>query len=240
MSFAVGVAAFTDAIGLMRDHRIAKFVWMPAVVALIVVGSTLGIVLANVDLAVAWILAQLPEWLGFIEWVLAPLAYVLGILIGALVFSYAATVIASPFLGILSARVTLLATGQAPSSQLNTAAMIAATLGREGRKLLYHLPRVLMVFLFTLLPVINVVAPIVWFAFGAWIMAVQFVDYAPENEDIDFRAALSTLKQHRAAALGFGAPTALAMAIPIVNIVAVPVAVVGGTLLWHRLRRERN
>ncbi len=237
MSLGVGLRAFTDALSLAREPGIARFIWWPALISLVVIGSSLGLLFSQVDAGVAWILSHLPSWLSFLEWILAPLAYVLGVLVGALLFSYAATLIASPFLGLLSARVQRHVTGTDPTSGLGVLATIPAALGRELRKLVYHLPRALLVFLLTLLPVVNLVAPVIWFAFGAWIMAVQFGDYAPENEDVDFRTTLATLKQHRAAALGFGAPAALAMAIPLINVVAVPVAVIGGTLLWCRLRQ---
>ncbi|NJN50743.1 MAG: sulfate transporter CysZ [Gammaproteobacteria bacterium] len=236
MSIGVGLRAFTDAVGMVRARGISQFVWLPALVSLLVVASTLGLVFTYVDEGVAWVLAQLPDWLSFLEWILAPLAYLLGVLAGAWVFGYAATLIASPFLGVLSSRVETHVTGRAPISQSHWLTAIATTFAREVRKLVYYLPRALLVFLFTLLPVINLAAPFVWLAFGAWIMAVQFVDYAPENNGAAFSATLDVLKRNRAAALGFGAPTALAMAIPLLNVIAVPIAVVGGTLLWCRLQ----
>jgi CysZ protein len=238
LSFGDGIRAFTDALGLLGAAGIARFVWLPVLIALLVIGSTLVWVFGHLDAGVAWVMTQLPGWLAFLEWIVAPLAYLLVVLLAAYLFGYVATIVASPFLGLLSARVQLQETGQAPVSTLGPVALVGTTLARELRKFGYFLPRAVLVFLFTLLPVVNVAAPFVWFAFGAWTMAIQFIDYAPENADMAFKQTLAALKANRSAALGFGAPTALAMAIPLVNVLAVPVAVIGGTLLWCRLRQS--
>ncbi len=238
MTFADGVRAFTDAFGLLRARGIATFVWLPTLVSLAVIGSTLTLVFGYVDAGVAWVMNQVPSWLDFIEAILAPLAYLICIVIAAWLFGYVATLVSSPFLGFLSARTQRQETGASPAANLSVAATVLGTLLREVRKLAYHLPRLLLVFVITLLPIVNLAAPFVWFLFGAWTLAVQFVDYAPENEDASFKATLDVLKANRACALGFGAPTALAMAIPFVNFMVIPVAVIGGTLLWCRLKER--
>jgi len=112
------------------------------------------------------------------------------------------------------------------------------TFAREGRKLLYHLPRLLIVLVITLIPGINLIAPFVWFGFGAWMMAVQFADFASENQERPFTETLATLKDNRAASLGFGAPTALAMGLPVVNFLVIPFAVTGATVLWCRIKQS--
>ena len=117
---------------------------------------------------------------------------------------------------------------------------LEGALGREGRKLLYHLPRLLGVFVLTLIPLINAAAPVLWFLFGAWTLAVQFADYPLENRGRPFRDTLTLLRANRAAALGFGACATLALAVPLVNFLLVPVAVAGGTLLWLRLDAQEN
>ena len=77
-------------------------------------------------------------------------------------------------------------------------------------------------------------------AVGAWTLAVQFADYPLENRGRPFRDTLTLLRANRAAALGFGACATLALAVPLVNFLLVPVAVAGGTLLWLRLDAQEN
>ena len=92
-----------------------------------------------------------------------------------------------------------------------------------------------MVFVLTLIPIVNVAAPFLWIAFGAWMLAVQFVDYAAENRGLDFRDTVALLRANRVAAFGFGTPAALLLAIPFAALVVIPAAVCGGAILWRRL-----
>ncbi len=65
-------------------------------------------------------------------------------------------------------------------------------------------------------------------------MAVQFCDYPTENRNLPFADTLKRLHRHRGAALGFGGCTTLFLAIPVLNFLVIPIAVAGGTLLWHK------
>ena len=69
-------------------------------------------------------------------------------------------------------------------------------------------------------------------------MAVQFTDFPTENHERPFVETLAMLKQNRGAALGFGAPTAVAMGLPVINFLVIPFAVTGATVLWCRLKQE--
>ena len=240
MSLQVGVGAFTEALTLSRHPRLRRFFWAPAVVSFLIIAATASLLFSYVDELVAWMMSFVPDWLSFLDVILAPLIYIAGVLLAAWLFGYLATIVASPFLGVLSSRVEELVTGTAPEATLSLGAMALMTFKREARKLLYHLPRLLLVLVITLIPGINALSPFVWFAFGAWMMAVQFADFAAENQEKPFTETLDTLKANRVASLGFGAPTALAMGIPIVNFLVIPFAVTGATVLWCRIQQRNN
>ena len=182
-----------------------------------------------------WLVARLPDWLDWLGHALAPVFYVLAVAVGGWMFSFLAALLASPFLGVLSARAEREAYGTGPDHDEGVGYAIARTLAREARKLAYHLPRLALVFVLTLIPVVNVAAPFLWFGFGAWMLAVQFVDYAAENRGLDFRDTVLLLRANRGAALGLGAPAALLLAVPFAAVVVIPAAVCGGALLWRRL-----
>ena len=183
----------------------------------------------------AWLVAWLPDWLDWLAHGLAPLFYLLALLVGGWLFGFLAALLASPFLGVLSARAEREAFGTGPDHDESMGVAIRRTLAREARKLAYHLPRMALVFILTLVPFVNVAAPLVWFAFGAWMLAVQFVDYAAENRGLEFGATVALLRANRWAAFGLGAPAALLLAIPFAAIAVIPAAVCGGALLWRRL-----
>ena len=216
---------------LRRDVR--PFVFLPAIVSLTVIvgGLTLGFSYIS-DLS-DYLIASLPNWLSFLQWILEPLLYLLGILVGAWSFGFLAAIIGSPFLGDLALKVDSL-----PDPQIAWYKQIGPALGRELRKLRYHLPRLLLLLLLSIIPVINTLTPFLWVAFGAWLMAVQFCDYTTENRQQPFEDTLATLQGHKAEALGFGACVTLAMAVPLANFLVAPIAVVGGTLLMKSIREN--
>ena len=65
-------------------------------------------------------------------------------------------------------------------------------------------------------------------------MSIQYADYAADNNQLAFRPLRSCLWDKKYSSLGFGGFTMLCSITPIVNIFAMPVAVIGGTLFWLR------
>ena len=212
---------------------VRPFVILPAMVSLVVIGTGLTLVFGYVAEFSDYLINALPTWLDFLQWILKPLLYLTGLFAGAWSFGLIATIVGSPFLGELSKRVDKLVFQPVPWWR-----EIAPALLRELRKLRYHLPRLLMLVVVSIVPVVNTLAPLLWLSFGAWMMAVQFCDYSTENRSQDLAATLSLLKKNRAATLGFGACVTLAMSVPILNFIVAPVAVAGGTLLMQSFREE--
>ena len=235
MNLRVGFGCFLCGAGIARSKPLRRFVWAPVVVSFVAIALLLVLGHALVQDALDWFVALVPGWLDWLGYVLAPLFYVFGIAAAGWMFSFLAVLLASPFLGVLSARTERVAFGTGPDYDENLGRAILSALSREARKLAYHLPRLAGVFVLTLVPVVNVAAPLFWFVFGAWMLAVQFVDYAAENRGLDFGTTLALLRANRAAAFGFGALAALLLAVPFAALVAIPAAVCGGALLWRRL-----
>jgi CysZ protein len=236
VSFATGVRAFLDGVRLARAPGLRRYTWLPLLVSFVIIAAGLTAAFVWLGVLAAWLTGLLPDWLAFLHVVLVPLLYLAGILAGAWLFALLAVVVASPFLGDLSSAVERVSSGAGPEPEPLWSGL-AGAVGRELRKLAYYLPRLLLVFVLTLIPVLNAFAPVLWFLFGAWIMAIQFCDYPTENRARPFRDTVALLQRNRGAALGYGSCAALALAIPIVNLLLIPAAVAGGTLLWRDLQR---
>ena len=235
MSLAAGVSCFLRGARLARTRSLRPFVWAPLAVSFVVIALLLALGHGVLEDAREWFAALTPDWLAWLGDVLAPVFYVLGVVAAGWLFGFLAVLLASPFLGVLSARAEREAFGTEPGGDATAGLDIARTLSREGRKLAYHLPRLTGVFVLTLVPVVSVAAPFLWFTFGAWMLAVQFVDYAAENRGLDFADTIALLRANRAAAFGLGAPAALLLAVPFAAVLVIPAAVCGGAVLWRRL-----
>ena len=235
MSLGIGLSCFLRGARLARARSLRPFVWVPLAVGLAVIAALMWLGHAAFEDARGWFAGLMPDWLGWLDDVLAPVFYLLGAVVALWLYGFLAVLLASPFLGALSARAEVEAFGAGPGGEAMAELSIMRTLAREGRKLAYHLPRLLGLFVLTLIPVVNVAAPLLWFAFGGWMLAVQFVDYAAENRGLAFGDTVALLRTNRAAAFGLGAPAALLLAVPFAAVVVIPAAVCGGAVLWRRL-----
>jgi CysZ protein len=110
--------------------------------------------------------------------------------------------------------------------------MIPRSIQRELHKLAYYLPRFLLLLVLTFIPVVNLVAPLLWFLFGAWMMSIQYCDYPMDNNKVSFRQMKQLMKARRVTSIGFGGLVQLGMLVPVVNLILMPAAVVGATIFW--------
>lgn len=67
-------------------------------------------------------------------------------------------------------------------------------------------------------------------------MAVQYIDYPADNNKVRLEYDVTWLRSKRILSLGFGGITYLALMVPVFNLIAMPAAIAGATLLWveHR------
>lgn len=223
----------------IKQPGLRRFVIIPLILNLIVFTALISWGIQQFDLMMAQLMPQLPDWASFIEWLLWPLFALVVLLVLFFGFSVVANIIASPFYGFLAEKVAEQERGEVspPTSYLDILLVVPQSVGRELRKLLYYLPRVGILLLLTLVPVVNLVTSPLLLLFGVWMMAVQYIDYQADNEKVSFIDMLRWMRGRRGISLGFGLPVYVGMLIPLVNLLVMPAAVAGSTLLWVRERR---
>jgi len=228
----------------------AKILAQPSIRAFVVIPLLLNIFIFSVlfyfsfHFVEGWInylVSHLPEGLEFISWIFWIVFAVLFLLVSGYSFNLVAAFLAAPFNGLLAEKVEQHISGESPDTDTGLKEIIALvpyTLKREVRKLAYYLPRVMGLFIITAIPVLQIASPVAWFAFGAWMLAIQYIDYPMDNHKIEFDTLRHKIKSKPMVTLGFGAATIFAFTIPIVNFLAMPAAVAGATLLWTREFKE--
>ena len=234
-NIAHGAGYLTRGARLLSHPKLRLFVIIPLMVNILIFGSLIGIGFGYLSAMMESLLLAIPDWLGFIEWILWPLIGITVSLITGYLFTAVALIIASPFNALLAEKAEELVTGR-PVDALEGlgAALMAMPRGmlRELSKLLYYVPMAIFVLVVSFIPGINAVAPVLWFLLGAWMMSIQFVDYPMDNHQLSFADVKEAVRSRRLSTMGFGGLVALCTAIPIVNFFVVPAAVVGATLLW--------
>ncbi len=212
--------------------------WFVLLPLLINIGVFSGIVYWASRQFSAWmdfLLGWLPEWLGFIEYALWPLFFLGIVAVVFFTFTVIGNLIASPFNALLSEKVQRMEGAELPDMALKDwLVILPKSIGRELRKLQYYLPRALILLILSFIPLVNLVSPFLWFLFNGWMMAIQYCDYAADNRMMSFTDMMQRLRQNNPGVWAFGATVSLVMLIPLVNLLIMPAAVVGSTLLWER------
>lgn len=236
--------------GLALPFRAARFLlshramWPFAIAPVLIHGALLVgaavLVLAYADAAAAWIWVP-PSGATFWSAVLLVLWYTLYILIIAfgLVTAYATTllvsgVVASPFNDALSARAEALLCDDRPGLDDDR------PLWREALYSLRSTALVLVLYLALMSPVLllnvfpglgSVAATVLGTGVSAFFLTLEFTDITLARYGYRLRQKLRLLRAHPGLTAGFGLSTSLLLWIPLLNVLCVPIAVVGGTAL---------
>lgn len=219
-------------LSLITQKGIRPFVLVPLLINTVLFSG--GIWLAKSQLEY-WMARLLPGWLTWLEWLLWPVFAILIFFVVFYVFAVVANLLAAPFNAVLAEKVEARLNGQ-PIPEFagykSLPALIARTFRSELSKLWYMGKWFVLLLILTVIPGVNVLAPLAWTLFGAWMLAIEYADYPMGNHNLFFNDELAALKKNRAEALGFGWLLSLMTAIPVLNFLSMPVGVAGATALW--------
>ncbi|MDI1292181.1 MAG: sulfate transporter CysZ [Methylobacter sp.] len=218
-----------------------KLVSRPELRKFIIIPVLINIVLYSAALALSYFyIADLidqfiPGWLQWLSWILWPLFFISFFIAGFFTFTVLANLIAAPFYGHLSAK-TLAMVSDKPITinEPPLAKVLLAELKRMG----YLGTRALPLLIVSIIPGINVIAPVLWALFGAWGMALEYLAYPLENEGVLFSEQKNLVKSVRMGALSFGGLAVLGLTVPVLNIIVAPAAVIGATLYFNEIKRD--
>ena len=230
-----GVDYFRQGWHLAMLPGIRRYVIAPLLVNVLLMGSAFIWLFKRLNVWIPELLGHIPHWLQWLNYLLWPLAVLSLLLFFGYFFSTLANWIAAPFCGLLAEQLENKLTGH-PLPEIGWAGLIKdlpRIMWREWLKLKYYLPRALLLLLVHFIPGIGqTLAPLLWFIFGAWMMAIQYCDYPFDNHRVPFVTMRQALATHRSAHLQFGGLVSVFTLIPGVNLVIMPVAVCGATAMW--------
>lgn len=224
---------------LITQPGIRPFVIIPFLVNLLL--FTLAIWYAGTQFAhlLDALLAELPGWLDWLRWILWPIFALAILIVVFYVFTIVANIIAAPFNGVLAERVEAHLGGEVPASEGGLLAAlkdapeaIGTELKKLGYMLMWLIPLIILSLIAMFIPGLNLLTPLLWFIFGAWMLALEYTDYTMANHQLRFTEERAILRRNRSLALGFGGGIMLMSTIPVLNFLAMPVGVAGGAALW--------
>jgi CysZ protein len=217
---------------LMTQVEIRRYVIIPLAINTLLFASLFWYGASQFNPFIEWLL---PDWLDWFRWLLWPLFAATALLILFYTFTLVANLIGAPFNGLLAEAVERHLTGQTPKESGGfgkIARDLIPSLISEFKKILYFLVRAVPLLILFLIPGVNIVAPFLWIAFTAWMLALQYTDYPMGNHGLLFPQQRLKLQERRMTALGFGGAALFLTLIPVVNFLAMPTAVAGATAMW--------
>lgn len=222
---------------LINKRGIRKFILGPLVINSILFTLIIFLGFNEFKELIDWIESQW-QWLSWISWLLWPVFVIINLIVVFFCFSIIANLIASPFNGLLSEatenHLKLEKNNQhrAEVSTKITMGLILGAIFNEIRKLLYISCRAIPLLILFIIPVFQLAAPFIWLIFAAWIMAIEYMEYPLGNHEKEFHEVREWVKDNRNFSLGFGMGVTLFTAVPIVNFLAMPVAITSATKIY--------
>ena len=207
---------------------IRRFVIIPLSINIVLFSAAIYLLIQQMD---AWIQSLLPSWLSWLEWLIWPLFASTALLFVFYSFTLIANLIAAPFNSLLAARVEAHITGKAieDNDSEKLWKLVLRSFASEIHKLIYFAMWLIPLIILTFIPGLNLLAPFAWFIFTAWSFSLEYMDYPLSNHGLLFKQVRLYNRQHRMRALGLGSGIFIITSVPILNFLAMPVAVAGAT-----------
>ncbi len=227
-----GARCLWQGLVLLTRPGLRRWAVMPVLISALLFGL-LAVGLGNELLAL--LAPDADESLVWLRWLIWLGLGIAGLIACGFLLTLLAGIIAAPFLSQLTAAVaheldpTTLEAPQAGGWR-----SLGQGLAGEWRKLKYMLLLLVLPVLVMLVPGLNLLAPLCWFVVGAWLLAVEFVDYPCAHRGQHFPGVLQVVRLHRRLAFGFGGGVTLLSALPVLNCLLLPAAVAGACVLYQR------
>jgi CysZ protein len=222
------------ALRLILATRVLLF-WslLPIVLTLILYVYVIG---ALQDVAMAQLTSLFQGWGWKAEswtlWSASILTRLVLILVGAVTFTFASTMVASPFNDILAEKAERVASPPLPPVTTKGLSQQVRLVWIDLVKSVAATVAGIVAILFSWVPVVNVVAFVAVFL----LVCFQYTSYPQTRRRERLGAGIRFLFRHGWACTGFGAAVTFLFSVPLVSSFALPLAVVGGTLLFARAR----
>jgi Uncharacterized protein involved in cysteine biosynthesis len=222
---------------------IRRFVFLPLLINVVLIGGAFWWLFTRLGSWIPSLMSHVPDWLQWLSYLLWPIAVLSILLVFGYFFSTLANWIAAPFNGLLAEQLEARLTGATPPDVGIAGIMkdLPRIMKREWQKLAWYLPRALVLLLLYFIPGVGqTVAPVLWFLFSAWMLAIQYCDYPFDNHKVPFKTMREALRTQKGTNMQFGALVSLFTLIPVLNLVIMPVAVCGATAMWVDCYRQRH
>ncbi len=219
--FVLGVSAYLKGIYWLKSHpKASVFLTIPMILSVFVIFMGFGFLWKYQDVFFSMILFEQPTewlWLG-VYYLLKGILYLSFLILGLVFYVLLVNIFAAPCYEWVSMKVEESYTGE-KSSELSLKESFLLIF-EECKKFLFILILSACIFM---IPYVNILSPFV----SAFLLGWDFYDYPLARRGWSFSQRLKFVKEHFVGICGFG----FWMLIPGLQLLSMPLAVPGGTLL---------
>ena len=171
-------------------------------------------------------------WAGTLEWLIQILLWAVMLVVSFFIFTLVGTVVAAPFSELLSEKVEALAMGKPhddPFSLRQLVRDVLIPMFEAAKLVLLQLVILAMVMVFWFVPVVGQIPLLLVLAFFA---GLDFLDPVLERKRYRTGEKVGFLWRHKALCLGFGSACYVLLLVPFIQLLILPVSVIGATLMY--------
>lgn len=210
---------------MLLQPGLRRFLLLPLIINLVLYSAGFWVATHYFSAAMDW---MIPGWLEWLRWLLWPLFALILFIIAFFTFTLLTNLIGSPFYGRLAEQVEKMQGGSLRRAEGD--AGLTEGLMAEAIRMRYFALRALPILALFVVPVVNFIAPFLWMLFGAWSLSLEYMSYPLEARGIPFIRQKQVIQARRLDALVFGAAVMFGLAVPVLNILIPPAAVIAATL----------
>jgi CysZ protein len=248
--FKFGMRCYRDAHKFIKKHRLWWYVFIPAVLNILVVLLLAFIGWGYIELLNKWIfellgLSGTPE--GYMKWLLVALQvvfrivmYILLFLMYYMVYRYIILIILSPMLALLSEKTDKLLTGREyPFVFKNFIIDVLRGIRVATRNTVIEFCFMIVLFFFSYVPVIGYISPVIMFFITCYYYGFSMMDYTNERNRLSVKRSVRFVRRNRGFAMANGMVFYLIFFfVPVIGFMVAPTyAVVAATLGIEELKK---
>lgn len=226
---------FLQGCTLIQKPGIRRYVILPMLANIVLMSLLFYWYLNKISLWVDYVFVMFPSWMQWLSYVITFILVIIFAIFFGYFFSSITNFIAAPFNGLLAEQVEAILTGS-PAPETTFADIICdlpRIMKREVQKFVYYIVWAIPLLISFLIPILGqVITPVLWFIFTAWMINIQYTDYAFDNHKISFQHMRKLLSLYKIDNIGFGAIISFFTMIPLVNLFIMPIAVCAATAMY--------
>lgn len=247
----ISIQSFFDAHRFISKHRLWKWIMVPGLIYCILFVAGIGLFWSSSNAAIEFILTETgaktwldkmhDSWISFLFIVGQIMLRLVLLLFYFSLFKFLFLIVGSPVFAYLSEKTESIIEGRDfPFSFSQLLKDIVRGVKIALRNLLWQTVYVLTILIFSFIPVVGWIAPVIALLVECYYFGFSMLDYSSERNKMSASQSIEFIGRHKGLAIGNGIIFYIMHIIPVIGWLLAPsYAVIAATLSLHKARKDR-